>query len=255
MDGADHPTWLVAKREIREATRTTAFKVTLIISAVALAAIIVIANLGGGTDTQDVVVAGPDSSARATAVDQLARSAGIPVDVATAADDAAARRQVDGGQADLAVSVDGRTLTTRKPVDLEGDSKLATLINLLRPSLALDDGLRAAGLTPEQAEAVRAAEPPTVTSVHPADTHKVDPSKIAAATARLAGDTPAVRSTPITRAVTKAVTMSTAAWMKATRPMPAIFPLSSWRGVITASSTSTTRDAFSLVTPCKTHWP
>src|SRR5262249_46098528 len=52
----------------------------------------------------------------------------------------------------------------------------------LRPSLALDNGLRAAGLTPQQAETVRTTEPPKVTSVRPADADKVDPSKVAAAT-------------------------------------------------------------------------
>ena len=78
----ERPVWLVAKREIREATRATAFKVTLIISAVALAAIIVIANLGGGgTDTQDVVVAGPDAATRVTGIQQLGAAAGIAVRV------------------------------------------------------------------------------------------------------------------------------------------------------------------------------
>jgi ABC-2 type transport system permease protein len=181
MAATERPMWLVAKREIREATRATAFKVTLIISAVALVVIIVIANLGGGTDTQEVVVAGPDASARASAVEQLGQAAGIPVAVTTAPDDAAARQQVDAGRADLAVSVDGRTMTTRKPVDLASDSGLSTLINVLRPSLALDNGLRAAGLTPQQAETVRTTEPPAVTSVRPADADKVDTSKVAAA--------------------------------------------------------------------------
>ena len=57
------------------------------------------------------------------------------------------------------------------------------------------------------------------------------------------------------RVVTNAVTISTAAWARATTPMPRILPISSWRGVMTASRTSTTRDAFSRVTPVSTHCP
>ena len=150
MSGRERPVWLVAKREIREATRATAFRVTLIISAVALAAIIVIANLGGsGTDTQDVVVAGPGRRrAGSPASSSSARPPASTVRVTAVPDDATARAAVDDEQADVAVSADGTELTTREPVDLGGDSKLATLLNVLRPSLALDNGLRAAGLTP-----------------------------------------------------------------------------------------------------------
>jgi ABC-2 type transport system permease protein len=183
MSGRERPVWLVAKREIREATRANAFRVTLIISAVALAAIIVIANLGsGGTDTQDVVVAGPDTADRVTGIEQLGAAAGIDLRVTGVPDDAAARAAVDDEQADVAVSADGTQLTTRKPVDLGGDSELATLLNVLRPSLALDNGLRAAGLTPDQAAAVRDTPPPQITSVRAEDPDEIDTSKIAAAT-------------------------------------------------------------------------
>ncbi len=183
MAGREPPVWLVAKREIREATRATAFRVTLIISAVALAAIIIVANLGnGGTDTQDVVISGPEASTTAAGIEQLGQAAGLDLRVLTVADDTAARAAVDDEQADLAVSADGATLTTRKPVDLEGDSKLATLINVLRPSLALDNGLRAAGLTPDQAATIRDAPPPDVTSVRGEDPNEIDTSRIATAT-------------------------------------------------------------------------
>jgi ABC-2 type transport system permease protein len=183
MSDRERPVWLVATREIREATRATAFKVTLIISAVALAAIIIVANLGGsGTDTEDVVVAGPDAASRVEGIQQLGAAAGVVVRVTTVPDDATARAAVDDEQADVAVSADATQLTTRTPVDHTGDSKQATLINLLRPSLALDNGLRAAGLTPEQAAAVRDTPPTQVTSVRGEDPDEVDTSKIATAT-------------------------------------------------------------------------
>jgi ABC-2 type transport system permease protein len=183
MPSPERPVWLVAKREIREATRARAFKVTLILSAVALAAIIIVANLGsGGSDTQDVVVAGPAASSRITGIEQLGTAAGLDLRVSAVPDDATARTAVDDQQADLAVSADGTELITREPVDLGDDSKLATLINVLRPSLALDNGLQAAGLSPEQASAVRDTPPPEVTSVRGEDPDEIDTSKIATAT-------------------------------------------------------------------------
>jgi ABC-2 type transport system permease protein len=73
-------------------------------------------------------------------------------------------------------------ITTRKPVDLTGDSDVAAVVRVLRATLTLDNGLEAAGLTPDQVATVRAASPPTVSSVHPEETDTIDTSKIAAAT-------------------------------------------------------------------------
>jgi ABC-2 type transport system permease protein len=180
---AERPSWLVAKREIREATRATAFRVSVILSAIALAAIIVIANLGkGGPEATDVVVAGPADAARVDNFETLGRQTGLRLVVTTAPDDAAAATRVDDGKADVAVSSDGTIITTRKPVDLTGDTDLATVVRVLRTTLTLDNGLQAAGLTPQQDTAVQDATPPTVSSLHPEDKDTVDTSKIAAAT-------------------------------------------------------------------------
>jgi ABC-2 type transport system permease protein len=180
---SERPTWLVGKREIREGTRTTAFRVSVLLSAVVLAGIIVIANLGkGGPATTDVVVAGPADAARVESLRTIGRQTGLRINVATASDDAAAAAQVDDGTADVAVSTDGTVLTTRKPVDLTGDSDLSAVVRVLRATLTLDNGLRAAGLTPQQVTVVRETAPPTVSSLHPESTDTVDTSKIAAAT-------------------------------------------------------------------------
>ena len=163
MAARDRPTWLVAKREIVEATRTTSFRVTLVLSAVALAAIIVIANLGDdGPSTQDVVVAGPDAAGRVDGHRAARRGRRHrPSRSTTAPDDAAARAAVDDGDADVAVSADGTRLTTeraRRP--RRRLRRWPRCVNVLRANLALDNGLHAAGLTPEQAAAVRATPPP-----------------------------------------------------------------------------------------------
>ena len=142
-----------------------------------------IANLGkGGSEATDVVVAGPADAARVDSFNMLGRETGLRLEVTTAPDDAAAAARVDDGKADVAVSSDGTIITTRKPVDLTVDTDLAVVVRVLRTTLTLDNGLQEAGLTPQQVTAVRAATPPTVSSLHPEDKDTVDTSKIASAT-------------------------------------------------------------------------
>jgi ABC-2 type transport system permease protein len=168
---ADQPIALVARREIREATRARSFRVSIVLSAVALAAIIVIAHLAAGDDERsvDVVVAGPDSAAEATEYGRLGDSVGIRFDVTAAADDAEASAAVRDGTADVAVLEHGRALATKDEVDLTGDSTLATALNVLRADIALDTGLATVGLGPDQAAEVRATQPPPVRALQSGD--------------------------------------------------------------------------------------
>lgn len=183
MPLAEGPIGLVAAREIREATRATSFRVTLVISAVALAAIIVIANLGSGSDRPErIVVAGPDAPARVEPIRQLGAAVGTDVVVTVAPDDAAAATTVRDGDADVAISSDGARLTTDEELDLTDSSSLATLVNVLRADLALENGLRAAGLTPDEAAAVRASPPPSVESLQADPDADADSSRQATAT-------------------------------------------------------------------------
>ena len=99
----------------------------------------------------------------------------------TAPDDAAAAAAVRDGDADVAVSADGSRLTTDEPLDLAGDSQLARVVNVVRANLALDNGLRAAGLSPEQAAEVRESPPPAMDALRPASTDEVDPARRATA--------------------------------------------------------------------------
>ena len=94
----------------------------------------------------DVVVAGPDAAAEASRIEPLGTSVGIRFDVTTAPDDAAATAAVRADEADVAVLTDGAALATKEPVDLSGDSTLATALNVLRADLALENGLEAVGL-------------------------------------------------------------------------------------------------------------
>jgi ABC-2 type transport system permease protein len=168
---ADQPIALVARREIREATRARSFRVSIVLSAVALAAIIVIAHLAAGDDERsvDVVVAGPDAAAEATEYGRLGDSVGIRFDVTAAADDAEASAAVRDGTADVAVLERGRALATKDEVDLTGDSTLATALNVLRADIALDTGLATVGLGPDQAAEVRTTQPPPVLALQSGD--------------------------------------------------------------------------------------
>jgi ABC-2 type transport system permease protein len=170
MRWREQATPLVAEREIREAMRARSFRISMILSAVALAAIIVIAKIAGGDDDRsvDVVVAGPTAADAVPAIQQLGDTVGIRFDVTTASDDAAARAAVGAGGADVAVLAGGEGLTTDRPVDLSDGSTLATAVNALRANLALENGLRAVGLGDAEVAQVRATEPPPVDSVRPA---------------------------------------------------------------------------------------
>ena len=153
----DRPIALVARREIREATRARSFRISVVLSAVALAAIIVIAHLAAGDDEKsvDIVVAGPDAAAEASRIEPLGTSVGIRFDVTTAPDDDAATAAVRADEADVAVLTDGAALATEDPVDLSDDSTLATAVNVLRADIALENGLEAVGLEPDQAAQVQ----------------------------------------------------------------------------------------------------
>ena len=102
-------------------------------------------------------------------IEQLGRAVGIDVVVTVAPDDEAAATAVRDGDADVAVSADGTRLTTDDELDLSDGSSLATVVNVLRADLALENGLRAAGLTADEAAAVRATPPPAVESLQTDD--------------------------------------------------------------------------------------
>jgi ABC-2 type transport system permease protein len=171
MRWRERTTSLVASREIREAMRARSFRISIILSAAALAAIIIIAKVAGGDNDRsvDVVVAGPAANETAPAIQQLGDTVGIRFDVTTAPDDVAARAAVADGDADVAVLAGGNGLTTDRPVDLTDTSTLATAVNTLRANLALENGLQAVGLNEAEVARVRATQPPPVDSLQPAD--------------------------------------------------------------------------------------
>ena len=140
-----------------------------------------IANLGNDEpDTKTVALVG-DATGQAVMIEQLGQAAGVQLETITVPDEAAAEAALHNGDADVVVSADGTTLTTEKEVDLSESSSLADTVNVLRSYLALQNGLPAAGLSPEQAAAVQSAEPPAVDALEPQQADAVDPSRIGVA--------------------------------------------------------------------------
>lgn len=181
MTGRDSPMSLVAMREITEALRARSTRILLAISAVAVAAIVVIANFAAGDDgtpTTDIAVVGPPSAGETAAYGAIGDAIGTNIVVTPYSDDAAARSAVDDG-ADVAIVDDGATLVTDEPVDLTaGDSTLATVINVLRSDLALSSGLAEAGLDDDAIADVRDTPLPTVESLHADDDDSIDTGRV-----------------------------------------------------------------------------
>lgn len=181
MSTRDTPTVLVAMREITEAFRAKSTRILLVISAVAVAAIVVIANLAAGDDdtpTTRLAVVGSPTAAETAAYEALGDAVGTDIVVDAFADDEAARAAVADGS-DLAILDGGTALLTEKPVDLtESGSTLATVINVLRSDLALTAGLQDAGLDADDIAAVRGAPLPEVSSIEADDPDEIDGGRV-----------------------------------------------------------------------------
>jgi ABC-2 type transport system permease protein len=168
MTVIDRATWLVAKREITEGFRSKAVKITLAVSALAVAGLIVVFHLassGSSESVTEVAVVGESSAADEARLDAVGDAIGTRIVVISTDDDAAARAAVSDGAADVAILSGGSSMLTDEHVDLEGDSKLAVVINVLRADLALSEGLGSAGLSAEEIDSLRTNEPPPVESL------------------------------------------------------------------------------------------
>ena len=173
MSVLDRPVGLVARREVSEGFRSKGFWILLGVSAVAVAAIIVIANLTGGSDesTIDLAVVGEPGPAAVDRYDDIGAAIGTQIDVASVDDDDAARDAVSTGDADLALLEGASVIVVDEPLD-EGEdasSDLVAVVNVLRSDIALTEGLTEAGLSPEEITTALSHEPPAVESLSAGD--------------------------------------------------------------------------------------
>ena len=169
MTMSQRPVVLVARREVSEGLRSKSFWILLGISLVAVAAIIVIANLASGTSESQIDLAAVASPSASTAdrYEAIGEAIGTQIDVLTVEDDDAARAAVSAGDADLAVLDGGATIVVEEPIDADDDSDLATVVNVLRSDIALTQGLTEAGLSADEIAAAVSHEPPAVESLDP----------------------------------------------------------------------------------------
>ena len=167
MRFGDSGTVLVAKREITEALRAKAARITLAITAVAVIVTVVIAHFaaGSGPSTMHIGIVDSAHNTETTRLAALGDAVGTDIQIADYTDDPSARSAVDSGDIDVAVLADGAAILTKNPVDLDSSSEMATVINVMRADLALQAGLQDAGLTSDQITAVRSSQPPPVQSI------------------------------------------------------------------------------------------
>jgi ABC-2 type transport system permease protein len=157
----ERPVVLVATREVRERTNRRTFWVVLLLSALAVAAVIVVPKLLAGSGTTPVAVVEGSPAYVTPTVRGAARGADVDVVVHRAPDDRTARRWVRSGRVDLAVLRDASLLVKTTPTD--GDTGGgARLTRGVRQGIGVQRGLADAGLTPEQAASALAAPPPAV---------------------------------------------------------------------------------------------
>ena len=183
MSVIDRPIALVARREVSEGFRSKGFWILLAVSVVAVAAIIIIANLAGGSDESsiDLAVVGQPGDAAIDRYDAIGAAIGTQIDVVAVDDDAAARDAVDTGDADLALLDGASAIVVDEPIDDDTSSDLVTVVNVLSSDIALTEGLTEAGLSPEEITAALSHEPPTVESLHAGDSDDDDGSRVGTA--------------------------------------------------------------------------
>jgi ABC-2 type transport system permease protein len=159
---------LVATREIRVRTFRRSFWVVLLLSAVAVAAVVVVPKLVSGDDeTRVAVVAGAPGYVPGAVV-AAGAGADLGVDHLSVSSDGDARSLVREDRVDVAVLEDGSLLVKTTPSS--GDSGPGTLLTrALREQLRVQRGLAAAGLDPAEAARALSAPPPPIRAIQPRD--------------------------------------------------------------------------------------
>jgi ABC-2 type transport system permease protein len=163
----DRPVGLVARREVSEGFRSKGFWILLGVSLIAVAAIILIANVASGTSDSeiDLAVVGQADPAAVERYDAIGSAIGTDINVSSVDDDAAARAAVSAGDADLALLDGASVIVVEEPIDADDDSDLAAFVNVLRSDIALAAGLAEAGLSADEIAAAVSHEPPAVESL------------------------------------------------------------------------------------------
>ncbi|WP_440098758.1 ABC transporter permease [Streptosporangium sp. H16] len=144
--------WLVARREIVTRSRTKAFVIGLVVSAVLVAALAFLPRLFSGPDSYTVGLTGAQSQALGPALTAVAKD--VKLTVREFPDETSASGAVTAGDVDAAV-VDGR----RVLADGEVDRELGLLLETANQTAQTQRQLSEAGLDPAKVAAAMRVAP------------------------------------------------------------------------------------------------
>jgi ABC-2 type transport system permease protein len=159
---------LVAEREIRQRLRGRIFRVTTLITLLAVGAAIVIPTLGGSSsNTGEVGVTGTLTNQVRTAIHTAASQVGATVKIVPEPSTAVAFAEVRNGTLDLAV-LDGSQVIVSHTLTSSDDSDDANAARAIALLLAEDQAFQAAGLTPSQTTTISGIQPLPIRGLAPA---------------------------------------------------------------------------------------
>ncbi len=158
-------TGLVAEREIRERMRGRVFRVVTLILFAVVAAAVVIPTIHTSTTTRQKVGVVAGSPAVDEELHKLATTVGVPLELVREPDLRSARAALSAGYLDMVVDGSGAILV-QNPISDTDTSAAARYVRAVATTLGAQQAFAQAGLTPQQAAAVREAKPWPVESVH-----------------------------------------------------------------------------------------
>jgi ABC-2 type transport system permease protein len=150
--------WLVARREMRERSRSRAFQASVVFLIVGVAAMLILPVLLKPSSTRDVGVTGSAPTALAATIAQQGQAAGITARVHPYASIAAAEQAVRQGHLDVLVA-DARRLEWKG----KADEQLKVVVTVAIQQTTIRERAAAAGISPGAWAALMAPVP--VTSV------------------------------------------------------------------------------------------
>ena len=159
-------TGLVAGREIRERLRGRVFRVVTVILFGVVAAAVVIPTLHAGRAMSRRVGVVASSAPLGAELHDLAKSAGLSVELVNEPGLSQARAALSAGQLDMVVDSTGKILV-KNPISASDTSAGARYVRAVSVTLGAQRAFAQAGLTPQQAATVAKAKPVPVESIQP----------------------------------------------------------------------------------------
>jgi ABC-2 type transport system permease protein len=159
-------TGLVAGREIRERLRGRLFRVVTVILFGLVAAAVVIPALRAGTSASQRVGVVASSVPLEAELHDLAKSAGLSVELVHEPGLPQARAALSAGQLDLVVDSTEKILV-KQPISASDTSAGARYVRAVSVALGAQRAFTQAGLTPRQAATIATARPLPVASLQP----------------------------------------------------------------------------------------